>query len=209
MQRVIGNRQHDLAILLENVHDKHNIGAVLRSCDSVGISEVYILYTMEGLDEKYFKVGQQSSSGALKWVRAHFFTDRKACFAELREKYDQIIGTHLDADSVGLYDLDLTRSTVLMFGNEHAGITNESLALLDGNFVIPQMGMVQSLNISVACAVSVYEAARQRLAADCYPNTHPDAAPYQAQLREDYLAINKTRERHIYDPPPNRDGSQD
>lgn len=201
MQAVVARRQPDLAVLLENVHDKHNIGAVLRSCDSVGIADVYVLYTMEGLDEKYFKAGQQASSGALKWVRLHFFRDRQTCFEILRSRYETILGTHLSAESSSLYELDLTQSTVLVFGNEHAGISEQTLAELDGNFVIPQVGMVESLNISVACAVSLYEASRQRIAVGSYDRADQDTVAYQAELSAYYREINKTRERHIFDPP--------
>ena len=196
--RVVANRQHDLAILLENVHDKHNIGAVLRSCDSVGIADVYVLFTMEGLDQKYFKVGQQASSGALKWVRTHFYRDREACFKEVRKKYKHILGTHLDSKAKSLYDLDLSESTLLVFGNEHQGITDETLKHLDGNFIIPQMGMVQSLNISVACAVTLYEVARQRIKAGKYKEVSEERKAYQQELSDYYSKINKTRERAIF-----------
>ena len=72
------------------------------------------------------------------------------------------LGNHLGAKSKSLLELDLTESVALLFGNERLGITEQSLAYADGNFVIPQVGMTESLNISVACAVSVYEAFRQR-----------------------------------------------
>lgn len=195
MQCVIDHRQPDVAILLENVHDKHNIGAVLRTCDSVGITDVYVLYTMEGLSADYFKAGQKASSGAIKWVRLHFFSDRERCFAVLRKRYDYLCGTHLGAASKSLYELNLTGSVLLAFGNEHAGLTPESLSLLDGNFTIPQFGMVQSLNISVACAVTLYEVARQRIAADLYPRT--DSPDFHAEIHDYYHDINKTRERAI------------
>lgn len=199
-KRVVANRQHNLAVLLENVHDKHNIGAVLRSCDSIGISDVYVLYTMEGLNEKYFKVGQQASSGALKWVRTHFYSDREKCFADIRSRYDKILGTHLDAKATSLYECNMTESVVLMFGNEHKGITEESLALLDGNFIIPQFGMVESLNISVACAVTLYEVCRQRIDAEMYTMKSPERTAYQEELADFYLGINKTRERALFNP---------
>lgn len=200
MEAVIRNRQPDIGIFLENVHDKHNIGAVLRTCDSIGVTDVYVLYTMEGLSADYFKAGQKASSGAIKWVRLHFFSDRDKCFEVLRKRYDYLCGTHLGATSHSLYDLDLTGSVLLAFGNEHAGLTEETLAHLDGNFVIPQYGMVQSLNISVACAVTLYEVARQRIAADMYPRT--DVPDFHQEISDHYTKTNKIRERMIIKDMP-------
>ncbi|NNF33553.1 MAG: RNA methyltransferase [Saprospiraceae bacterium] len=162
IKEVVAKRQGDLTVILENVHDPHNIGAVLRSCDSVGIGEIFVLLTEDHLTEERY-VGTSSSSGAKKWVDVHFFNDVSKCMKHVKTKYQSIYGTHLDSDSVSLYDLDLSSSCALMFGNEHDGISREALKHLDGNFIIPQHGMVQSLNISVACAVSLYEASRQRM----------------------------------------------
>jgi tRNA (guanosine-2'-O-)-methyltransferase len=107
-------------------------------------------------------MGKRSSAGARKWVDVHFFTDRTACFEAIRKKYKSIYATHLSDNARMLYELDLNQSVALLFGNERSGISKESLKLCDGNFIIPQIGMVESLNISVACAISLYEAFRQR-----------------------------------------------
>ena len=159
IEHVLSKRQNDLTVVLENVFDPHNISAVMRSCDAVGIQEIYVLNTKIPLHEKW---GERSSSSADKWLTIHQFTDAAACFNELRERYDHILTTHLASDSVSLYDTDLTQKVALVFGNEHAGVSDEIRAMADGNFIIPQVGMIQSLNISVACAVSVYEAFRQK-----------------------------------------------
>ena len=165
IQDVLHHRQNDLTVVLENVHDPHNIAAVMRSCDAVGISEIYVLNT--GMIP-HPKFGKRSSSSAQKWVNVHQFSEAKYCFEEIRKKYSKIYSTHLDENAVSLYDLELTTSCALVFGNEHSGITKESLAYCDGNFIIPQVGMIQSLNISVACAVSIFEAFRQKKAAGHY-----------------------------------------
>jgi tRNA (guanosine-2'-O-)-methyltransferase len=160
-KEVIAKRQN-LTVILENVHDPHNIGAVMRSCDAVGISEIFILYTEASHNFLKQKVGKNTSSGARKWVKTHYFGEIEACFEQVRSKYSKIYGTHLGENSHSLYDLELTQPVALMFGNEQKGITEKARHLLDGNFIIPQFGMVQSLNISVACAVSLFEASRQR-----------------------------------------------
>ena len=91
--------------------------------------------------------------------------------AAVRKKCDKIYATHLGVESCSLYELDLTQRVALVFGNEHAGVTEDCLSYCDGNFIIPQMGMVQSLNISVACAITLYEGMRQRLHAGLYDGT--------------------------------------
>lgn len=185
-KEVIAKRQA-FTVILENVHDPHNIGAVIRSCDAVGISEIYILYTEESYNFLKKKIGKNTSSGARKWVEAHYFDDIKTCFAEVRKKYPLIYGTHLSEDSKSLYDLDLTTPVALMFGNEQKGITDEALKHLDGNFIIPQHGMVQSLNISVACAVSLFEVCRQRTTKNLYSGEYLESNENHSRLFDKYV----------------------
>ncbi|MGZ4095769.1 MAG: TrmH family RNA methyltransferase [Bacteroidia bacterium] len=181
LEKVLSTRQNDLTIVLENVFDPHNISAVMRSCDAVGIQEIYVLTTKIPRHKKW---GERSSSSAAKWLTIHQFDKAEDCFAALREKYGTILTTHLATDAVGLYSLDLTRSTALVFGNEHAGVSDEIRAMADGNFVIPQVGMFQSLNISVACAVTLYEAFRQKNLAGHYDNQKLQRQEYDLLRKE-------------------------
>lgn len=162
---VLNKRQTDLTVVLENVFDPHNISAVMRTCDAVGIQEIYVLNTKIPRHKKW---GSKSSSSAAKWLTIHQFDNAEACFEQLKKKYNKIYTTHLAGDSVGLYELDLTESVALVFGNEHSGVSDEMLAMSDGNFIIPQVGIIRSLNISVACAVTLYEAYRQKSIAGHY-----------------------------------------
>ncbi|MGE5521395.1 MAG: TrmH family RNA methyltransferase [Candidatus Dadabacteria bacterium] len=165
IEDVISKRQNDLTVVLENVFDPHNISAVMRSCDAVGVQEIYVLNTKIPLHKKW---GRRSSSSAHKWLTIHQFTSAGECFTALRSKYSKIFTTHLSSDAVDLYQLNLTDPVALIFGNEHSGVSEEIIALADGNFIIPQVGMIRSLNISVACAVTLYEAYRQKDAAGHY-----------------------------------------
>ncbi|GAA0541982.1 TrmH family RNA methyltransferase [Chitinophaga japonensis] len=170
---VLNKRQPDLTVVLENVQDPHNISAVMRTCDAVGIQEIYVLnYKIP----RHRKWGAKSSSSAAKWLTVHQFSDVGECMAALRKKYNKILTTHLAADAVSLYDIDFTGSVALVFGNEHSGVSEEIRALADGNFLIPQMGIIRSLNISVACAVSIYEALRQKTLAGHYDQPRLPAA---------------------------------
>jgi tRNA (guanosine-2'-O-)-methyltransferase len=131
----------------------------MRTCDAVGVQEVTILNTKIPRHKKW---GAKSSSSASKWLSIQEYDNAAACFSSLRKRYSTILTTHLSADAVSLYDIDFTKSLALVFGNEHSGVSEEIRVMADGNFVIPQTGIIRSLNISVACAVTLYEAYRQK-----------------------------------------------
>lgn len=156
---VLNKRQNDITIVLENVFDPHNISAVMRTCDAVGIQEIYILNTKIPRHKKW---GAKSSSSAVKWLTIHQFENNEECFTALRKKYAKILTTHLSADAVSLHSINFTDPLALVFGNEHSGVSDEVRDMADGNFLIPQVGIIRSLNISVACAVTLYEAFRQK-----------------------------------------------
>jgi tRNA (guanosine-2'-O-)-methyltransferase len=178
---VLDKRQDDITIVLENVFDPHNISAVMRTCDAVGIQEIYILNTKIPRHKKW---GFKSSSSARKWLTVHQYENADECFSFLRKRYSSILTTHLADDAVSLYQLDFTKSIALIFGNEHNGVSDEIRALADGNFIIPQVGIIQSLNISVACAVTLYEAFRQKSIAGHYAQRSMEEVKYNELLKE-------------------------
>ena len=178
---VLNKRQPDLTVVLENVFDPHNISAVMRSCDAVGIQDIYILNTKIPMHKKW---GAKSSSSAAKWLSIHQFDNAEECFLSLRKHYSTILTTHLSSDAVDLYMVDLTQNIALVFGNEHSGVSEEIRMLADGNFLIPQVGIIQSLNISVACAVTLYEAFRQKTKAGHYNHLKLDSVRYKGLMKE-------------------------
>lgn len=178
---VLNKRQNDLTVVLENVFDPHNISAVMRTCDAVGVQEIYVLYTRIGPHKKW---GHKSSSSADKWLTVHTYQDAGKCFTDLRKRYSTILTTRLDADAVSLHDIDFTASLALVFGNEHEGVSEEISRYSDGLFCIPQVGIIQSLNISVACAVSLYEAFRQKKSAGHYEKRKLDDTQYSGLLSQ-------------------------
>lgn len=167
LSSVLQKRQNSITVVLENIFDPHNISAVMRTCDAVGVQEIFVLNTRIPMHKKW---GTKSSSSAAKWLTIHQFTDTEACLEAVRKKYKRVLTTHLAADSVSLYSIDFTERVALVFGNEHSGVSEDIRALADGNFIIPQVGIIKSLNISVACAVSLYEAFRQKSLAGHYNN---------------------------------------
>ena len=180
LSSVLDKRQGDITIVLENVFDPHNISAVMRTCDAVGVQEVYVLNTKIPPHKKW---GAKSSSSAAKWLTIHQFDNAAACFSSLRKRYATILTTHLSSDAVSLHSIDFTKSIALVFGNEHSGVSDEIRALADGNFIIPQVGIIQSLNISVACAVTLYEAFRQKMNAGQYNLRSLDDVRYNELLK--------------------------
>ena len=182
LSSVLIHRQFDLTVVLENVFDPHNISAVMRTCDAVGVQEIYILNTKIPRHKKW---GARSSSSAAKWLTVHQFEDTVLCFAAIRERGLKILTTHLGEDSTPLYKVDFANPIALVFGNEHSGVSEEIRAMADGNFVIPQVGIIQSLNISVACAVTLYEAFRQKEIAGHYQGNSQEGAA-RLQLLKDW-----------------------
>jgi tRNA (guanosine-2'-O-)-methyltransferase len=176
---VLEKRQPNLTIILENINDKHNLAACLRSCDAVGVSDVYILYHGEQPERK---LGKNAAASATKWLNIHRYYSVEKCFDAIRNQGMKIYTTALGEESVSLYNLKLTEGVALCFGNEHEGVSSEALESADGNFNIPQAGMIQSLNISVACAVSLYEAYRQRMVAGYYDELQYPESEFKKNL---------------------------
>jgi len=155
---VLRHRQPNLTVVLEDIHDPHNVSAILRTADAVGIQEVQLIYT----NEKFPKMGKKSSASASKWLKRRSFGSVKECYKQLRAEGFVVYATYLGKKTKSLYDLDLTKKIAVVFGNEHRGVSPEAAKEADGNFQIPMTGVIESLNVSVACAVSLYEVFRQR-----------------------------------------------
>jgi tRNA (guanosine-2'-O-)-methyltransferase len=178
---VLNKRQSDITIVLENVFDPHNISAVMRTCDAVGVQDIYVLNTKIPPHKKW---GAKSSSSAAKWLTIHQYENAEECFSSLRKCYSTILTTHLSGDAVSLHKIDFTKSIALIFGNEHSGVSDEIRSLADGNFIIPQVGIIHSLNISVACAVTLYEAYRQKINAGQYNRRSLDDVRYNELFKQ-------------------------
>ncbi len=193
INEVLRKRQFNIGLVLENVNDHHNIAAVMRTCDAVGIQDIYVL---NSLIPKHYYFGFQSSRSANRWVTIHQFDNAVECFLVLRKKYNKIYATHLSESSINVYDINFTESIALVFGNEINGVSIQAINLSDGNFIIPQVGMIQSLNISVACAVTIYEAYRQKNIAGHYSNNHIPL-PNEQELKESWSTKEKASTRKI------------
>lgn len=178
LMNVLVKRQENLTVVMENIEDPRNITAVMRTCDAVGIQDIYIINSKPRRNREW---KYKSGTSAAKWLTLHQFDNAEECVTAIRKVFNKIYTTRLTAESVSIYDVDLTDKVALVFGNEQTGVSDEICNASDGNFLIPQMGLIQSLNISVACAVSVYEAFRQKTIEGHY------AQPSLSQERMDQL----------------------
>jgi tRNA (guanosine-2'-O-)-methyltransferase len=181
---VLGRRQPDLTVVIQDIHDPHNASAMLRSCDGVGVQRVHLVYNVESPPRAAF--ARTSSGSAAKWIEIDVHDSIAACYQSLRANGFRILATAVGPDSVPIFDVDLAQPVALVFGNEMRGLSEEAISLADASVAIPMMGMVQSLNVSVACAVCLYEAYRQRREAGAYAAPKLDAAAI-GQLEEDWL----------------------
>jgi tRNA (guanosine-2'-O-)-methyltransferase len=164
MWEVAARRQLDLAVVIENVHDGHNVSAVLRSCDAVGVGGVHLVYT----DEAFPALNKTTASSANLWLPMRRHASIADCYTVLREQGIRIYASALDTNARPLYTLDLTRPTAFVLGNEQRGVSDAAQTLADETVYIPMQGMVQSFNISVAAAIMLSEAMRQRAATGGY-----------------------------------------
>jgi tRNA (guanosine-2'-O-)-methyltransferase len=169
LRSVLSRRQPDLTVVLENIHDPHNVSAILRSCDAVGILRAHAVYTVESAPVGAF--ARQTSASAAKWVEVERHDSIAECYRKLRSEGFQILATAIGPLTRSLYEWDLTEPKAIVLGNEMRGISEDALALADGAIEIPMAGMVQSLNVSVACAVCLFEAYRQRIVAGHYDSS--------------------------------------
>lgn len=179
LRLVAGQSQLSLTVILENIHDPHNIGAILRTCDSVGIRKVFVVNENQSGNNDILVLGKRSSMGTRKWVDVHYFRELDACIEQVRSEYSHIAGAALSHDAVNYLDTTYTGSIAIMLGNEQDGLSTRAIRHCDSLIYIPQVGMAESLNVSTAAAIILYEAYRQRSLAGKY-DTDPDITSEQA-----------------------------
>lgn len=180
VRRVLSCRQPDLRLVLANIHDPHNVSAILRSCDAFGVMRVHLYYT----NEKFPALGHKSSASARKWVEAVRHPNAEELVGSLRAEGMQVLGTAFDETARPLPEWDFTKPTAVIFGNEHRGLDPELAALVPDRVYIPMSGMVQSLNVSVAAAITLYEAWRQRSARGMFDSSRLEPEALEALVKE-------------------------
>jgi tRNA (guanosine-2'-O-)-methyltransferase len=167
--RVLDRRQPDLTVLMEQVNKPHNFSAILRSCDAVGVLEAHAVPPARGII-----LHPETSGGTAKWIRVHAHPDGPSGVRSLQSAGFRVAAADPGPGSVDFRELDYTTPTALLLGAELYGVTDAALALADRRIRIPMVGMARSLNVSVATALILYEAFRQRDAAGFYSTSRLD-----------------------------------
>ena len=155
---MLARRQPDLTVCMEQVHKPHNVSAIVRTADAVGVHEVHAVWPGHRM-----RTMVSAAAGSNSWVSVK---------SHLKGRGMQILATNLSAKAVDFREIDYTRPTCILMGQEKTGITQEALDLADRDIIIPMIGMVQSLNVSVASALILYEAQRQRQNAGMYERSN-------------------------------------
>ena len=164
IEQVLRHRQKDLTLVLANIHDPHNVSAIYRSCDAFGVASVHLYYTTCAFPA----LSKKTSASARKWVDTVRHDDRESLFAALRARPCQVLATSCTPPARTVGEYDFTKPTAIIMGNEHAGVPEELIPHVDGEVYIPMFGMIQSFNVSVAAALMLAEASRQRREAGMY-----------------------------------------
>ncbi len=162
LTRVARRRQAGLTLLLEDVSDPHNLGAVTRSCDAFGVQELHVIFgTHAEFDPK--EVGKNSSAATNKWLHYRIHRDTESAVRTLQNEGWLVMAAVIDDAADSIFEADLSQPRVaLLFGNEKTGLSAKAIALADRRVTIPMRGIAQSMNISVAAALFLYEVTRQR-----------------------------------------------
>jgi tRNA (guanosine-2'-O-)-methyltransferase len=179
-KQVLSLRQPDLRVALEEVTNTHNASAVVRTCDAAGIMYVEII----SASGEPFPVNRAISTRAEKWLKFNYYSSTSECLKHLKDEGFTIVATHLGEEAAPYTSLDYTEPTVIVFGNESEGISEEALKLSDHIIQIPMVGMVQSLNLSVSVGIILYEAMKQRQNKGYYANSRLSSDEFQSFLNQ-------------------------
>jgi tRNA (guanosine-2'-O-)-methyltransferase len=179
IRTVLDRRQPDLTVLMDNVHKPHNFSAILRSCDAVGVHEAHGVWPAPELEPH-----RRTSSGTAKWIRIRTHASLREAFTSLRARGFRIYAAQAGAGARDYREADYTRPVAIVLGAELQGLSPESLVLADGRVAVPMSGFGHSLNVSVAAAVILFEAQRQRLQAGFYMRPRLDPLEYARTLFE-------------------------
>ncbi|WP_439135858.1 tRNA (guanosine(18)-2'-O)-methyltransferase TrmH [Pseudomaricurvus sp.] len=174
---VLSQRQPDLTVITDEVHKGRNLSAIVRTCDAVGIPEFHCVEPRKG-----YRAFRGTALGSHKWVDTVLHDNVASGIDKLKQKGFKIVAAHLSDTAVDFRDVDYTVPTALLMGTEKEGVSAEALALVDEEVTIPMMGMVESFNVSVACAIILTEVQRQRQSAGLYNHRRLPDDTYQTKL---------------------------
>jgi len=157
IKSVLDCRMKNLTVLVEDVNKPHNLSAILRTCDAAGVFEANFISQTNAV-----KTFNSTAQGSQKWVKLNNHENAITAISDLKNKGFKLYGTTLNSESVDYRNFDYCQNTCFVLGAEKWGLSNELISMVDQSIFIPMRGMVQSLNVSVAASILLFEAIRQR-----------------------------------------------
>lgn len=164
LAEVVARRTYDVVPVLDGIYDRGNVAAVFRSAEAMGFQHVHVVDSQEG-----FKTANRVTQGADKWLDVTKWKATEPCIGRLQSQGYQIVATHLRAEKP-IHQVDFTRPTAIVFGNERDGVSDATLEAADETVIIPMKGFVESFNISVAAAIALFHIMQARDAAELAPD---------------------------------------
>ncbi len=199
IQQVLKARQTDLTVCMEEVHKPNNVSAVVRTADATGLHKIHAIWPDK------MRTLTHTSAGARNWVEVDNHRSIEEAVAELKAQGMQILVTNLSDSAVDFRQIDYTKPTAIILGSEKVGASAQAKKLADQDIIIPMMGMVQSLNVSVASAIILYEAQRQRQEAGMYDNEQsslPEDVIHRILFERGHPVLAKVAQRKKLPYPP-------
>ena len=165
IKNVLNCRMNNLTVLVEDVNKPHNLSAILRTCDAAGVFEANFISKTNSV-----KTFNSTAQGSQKWVKLNNHESTINAISELKNKNFKLYGTTLNNKSIDYRNFDYSENTCFVLGAEKWGLSNELISKVDQSIFIPMRGMVQSLNVSVAASILLFEAIRQRKSKGLLPS---------------------------------------
>lgn len=179
LKHALLRRQHDLTVLADGVHKDHNVSAIIRTCDAVGIARIHAVWPDGAIRRHHMVAG-----GSKRWVELELHANASIACDTFRSAEMQILAAKPSFRAVDFRQIDYTRPTAVILGAELTGPSEEALEHADTAITIPMHGLVESLNVSVAAAIVLFEAERQRALAGFYSRPPPDPTEFDRTLFE-------------------------
>lgn len=172
---VLKKRQPDLTVITDEVHKNRNLAAIVRNCDAVGVDKVHCVVPEDG-----FQTYSGTSASSEKWVDLEHYSNVEEPLTTLKEMGYQVVAANLSDSAIDYRKVDYTKPTAVLMGAEVKGVSSAAKALVDQEIILPMYGMVESYNVSVACALILAEAQGQRERAGLYDEQRLSEARYNA-----------------------------
>ncbi|WP_111495721.1 MULTISPECIES: tRNA (guanosine(18)-2'-O)-methyltransferase TrmH [Marinobacter] len=177
IKQTLDRRQPDLHVLTDQIHKPRNISAIIRTCDAFAVANMHAVWPKEG-----YRAFRKTAGGSHNWVTTHTHPDMHGAIDELRGQGRRIYAAQFSERAVDYRDVDYTGPCAIVLGNELDGVSAEAADRADEHIIVPMMGMVESLNVSSACAIILAEAQRQRTAAGLFDRRRLSDAEYERLL---------------------------